>query len=432
MQRVLVIDRNQQPLMPCFPARARELLRSGKAAVFRRYPYTIILKERASGDVQPIAFKVDPGSRVTGIALVADFQHGKRVIWAGELIHRGRVIKTALATRRVLRSNRRNRKTRYRQARFDNRRRREGWLSPSLMSRVYNLITWGSRLRRFTAITTINMELVRFDTQALQNPEICGVEYQQGELMGYEVREYLLEKWGRKCVYCGTKDKPLEVEHIIPKSRGGSNRVSNLTLACNGCNQRKGSQTADEFGYPNIQQAAKAPLKDAAAVNATRWALFGALKSTGLPVEVGTGGRTKYNRTKQGYPKTHWLDAACVSESGEHVYVALHHIPLIIKATGRGSRQMCRVDKYGFPRTSAKANKRVHGFQTGELVRAVITTGSKTGAYIGRVAVRSSGSFNITTDQETMQSISYKHCVSLHKSDGYNYMKGKGALLLHA
>jgi 5-methylcytosine-specific restriction endonuclease McrA len=281
MQRVLVIDKNKQPLMPCHPARARELLREGKAAVFRRYPFTILLKQREGGDMQPVAFKVDPGSKQTGIALVADFKRGKRVIWAAVLEHRGQQIKDALESRRSLRRGRRSRHTRYRPARFNNRRRREGWLPQSLMSRVHNVMTWATRLDRFAPLTSISTELVRFDTQLMHNAEISGVEYQQGELMGYEVREYLLEKWGRKCAYCGAQHIPLEVEHIHPKSRGGSNRVSNLTLACKPCNQKKGDQTAAEFGFPTIQQAAKAPLKDAAAVNATRWRLFGALTSTG-------------------------------------------------------------------------------------------------------------------------------------------------------
>ena len=427
MQRVFVVDKNREPLMPCHPARARHLLREGKAAVFRRYPFTIILKEREGGDVQPVAFKVDPGSRTTGIALVADCKRGKRIVWAAELTHRGGQIRDALLSRRQLRRGRRNRKTRYRPARFDNRRKPEGWLPPSLMSRVHNILTWANRLWRWSPVCSISMELVRFDTQALENPEISGVEYQQGELLGYEVREYLLEKWGRKCAYCGAENVPLEVEHITPKSRGGSNRVSNLTLACVPCNQRKGNMTAAEFGYPEIQAKAKRPLKDAAAVNATRWALWRAFDQSDLPLEAGTGGRTKYNRSRQGYPKTHWLDAACVGESGEYVYAPTSLAPLLIKATGRQSRQMCRMDKYGFPRTSAKQGRTQFGFQTGDMVRAVVTQGKKQGVYIGRVAVRSSGSFNITTRAGTVQGIGYRYCTPLHKSDGYSYEEGVSA-----
>jgi 5-methylcytosine-specific restriction endonuclease McrA len=422
MQRVLVVDKNKTPLMPCHPARAKELLNKGKAAVLRRYPFTIILKYEVEPNNQPVAFKVDPGSRTTGLALVADFKRGKRCIWAGELTHRSQKIKNSLQSRRQLRRGRRGRKTRYRPARFNNHKRPEGWLPPSLQSRVDNISTWRTRLTKIAPITHLAMELVKFDMQKMENAEISGVEYQQGELEGYEVREYLLEKWNRTCAYCGITDVPLEVEHIIPKSRGGSNRVSNLTLACTPCNQKKGSQTAEEFGFPLIQAQAKKPLKDATAVNATRWKLFETLASSGLPLEKGTGSRTKYNRKQQGYPKTHCLDAVCVGKSRQQVFVPQTMQALDIKAMGRGSRQMCRVDKFGFPRTKAKQFKRVKGFQTGDIVKAIVPSGKKTGTYIGRIAVRASGRFDIRTNQETVQGIGYKYCQLIQRIDGYAYL----------
>jgi 5-methylcytosine-specific restriction endonuclease McrA len=122
----------------------------------------------------------------------------------------------------------------------------------------------------------------------------------------------LLEKWERRCAYCGALNVPLQMEHIVPKVRGGSNRVSNLTMACKPCNDAKGKRTATAFGHPEVQAQAKRPLKDAAAVNASRWALYRHLLATRLPIEVDPGGRTKWNRTARGLPKTHWLDAACV------------------------------------------------------------------------------------------------------------------------
>ncbi len=140
-------------------------------------------------------------------------------------------------------------------------------------------MTWVKRLVRYCPVTSIALELVRFDTQALQNPEISGAEYQQGRLFGYEVREYLLEKWGRKCAYCGKENTSLEIEHIQPKSKGGTDRVCNLTLACHQCNQKKGDKLMEDFLKKKtdllnkIKSQAKAPLRDAAAVNATRWAL---------------------------------------------------------------------------------------------------------------------------------------------------------------
>lgn len=427
MQKVFVLDTNKTPLTPCRPKRARVLLKQGKAAVFRMFPFTIILKyEIQDASPRELRIKIDPGSKKTGIAILADSTG--EVVFAAEIEHRGQAIKNSLDSRRAIRRGRRNRNTRYRQARFLNRTRPKGWLPPSLKSRISNIETWVKRLMRLSPIQTISQELVKFDMQLMVSPEISGVVYQQGTLVGYEVREYLLEKWNRECAYCGKKDVPLEIEHIKPKSKGGSDRISNLTLACRPCNEKKNSKSIEEFlkDKPDILKRVlaqtKTPLKDAAVVNTTRWALFNRLKAIGLSVETGSGGLTKFNRIKRDLPKAHWIDAACVGQSTPEVLHTDGIKPLNIKAMGHGKRQMCRVDKYGFPRTSAKSQKVVKGFQTGDMVKAVVTKGKKIGTYIGRISVRISGYFNITTSNGVVQGISYKSCLKLHGSDGYNYI----------
>ena len=220
---VLIIDSNKQPLLPCKPSVARRLLDSGKAAVSRRFPFTLILKKAVEPVEKTLTLKIDPGSKFTGIALL----DGNDVIWMLEVEHRGSLISKKLEKRSASRRLRRSR-LRYRPPRLPNKKKPEGWLAPSLMHRVETTMTWVNRLTKLAAIKEIALELVRFDTQKINNPEISGTEYQQGTLYGYEVREYLLEKWSRKCAYCGTENTPLEVEHIHPKSRGGSDKVSNL------------------------------------------------------------------------------------------------------------------------------------------------------------------------------------------------------------
>ena len=283
-------------------------------------------------------------------------------------------------------------------------------------------MTWVDRLRRLCPIGALSQELVKFDTQLMQDAEISGIDYQQGELAGYEVREYVLEKFQRKCAYCKKTDVPLEIEHIVPKSKGGSNRVSNLTLACRPCNQRKGSQTAEELGHPKVQAQAKAPLKDAAAMNSTRWALYERLESSGLDVETSSGGLTKFNRTRLGLPKAHWIDAACVGKSTPEKLGVGEVKPLQIKATGHGSRQMCQVNKFGFPRSKTKAGKQLFGFQTGDVVRAIVTKGKNTGTHVGKVTVRATGSFDINSNKTGAQSVSHKYCTLIWSSDGYSYI----------
>ena len=203
---VLVLDPNKQPLTPIHPAKARLLLNQEKAAVFRCYPFTIILKEVVKETPKPITLKIDPGSKVTGLALV----QGNQVIWGAELTHRGQQIKDALTSRRQLRRSRRGRKTRYRQPRFLNRTRQKGWLAPSLQHRVQTTLTWVKRLIKLVPIDSIAVELVKFDLQKQENPEINGLEYQHGILFGWDVREYLLTKFNRTCQYCQATNQPLE------------------------------------------------------------------------------------------------------------------------------------------------------------------------------------------------------------------------------
>src|SRR5262249_448696 len=199
---IFVVDTDRRPLTPCHPARARKLLTSGKVAGWRRYPFTILLKHALPDAAsEPLRLKIDPGSTVTGLALLADATG--QVMWAGEVRHRGQQVHDRLLKRSAVRRTRRQRKTRYRPARCENRARCEGWLPPSLESRISNVMTWVERISHHAPVRAISQELVRFAIQLLEHPDISGIEYQQGELAGYEVREYLLEQFGRQCAYCG-------------------------------------------------------------------------------------------------------------------------------------------------------------------------------------------------------------------------------------
>jgi 5-methylcytosine-specific restriction endonuclease McrA len=353
-----------------------------------------------------------------------------QMVWAAELQHRGQQVHGAPLARRAIRHarrsrcSRRQRHTHHRLAHFANPCHPPGWLPPSIESRMATITTWVARLRRLRPIGALSLELVRFDTQLLENHEIRGVEYQQGTLAGYEIREYLLEKWDRQCVYCHATQVQLQIEYIVPKSRGGSDRVSNLTLACQSCNDAKGNRTAEEFGHPELQAQAQAqarqPLADAAAVNITRWALLRLLRATGLPLEMDTGGRTKWKRARRALAKAYWTDAACVAASTpERLVLSAGLRPLAIAAMGRESRQMRRVYRFGFPRTTAKGARRVQGFQTGDLVRAVVPSGARVGIYVGRVAVRSRGWFNIRTAGGAITDSSARCCRLVQRTDGY-------------
>lgn len=425
MPKVFLIDTDKKPLDPIHSAQARQLLRNGKAAIFRRFPFTLILKEsRPDTPVQPLRLKIDPGAKTTGFALVNDATG--EVVFACELQHRGFAIRDALTSRRQIRRGRRARKTRYRAPRFNNRKRPSYWLPPSLQSRVENIKTWVKRLIKLAGIGAISQELVRFDMQLMLNPDIQGNEYQQGTLAGYETREYLLQKWDRTCVYCGAKDIPLQVEHIHPRAKGGSNRLSNLTLSCEKCNVKKGTKDVKDFlkkdpeKLKRILSQTKKPASDAAAVNTTRFALLECLKQFGLPVETASGGLTKFNRSSQLLDKQHWIDAACVGKPTPTLNIKGVK-PLLIKAIGHGNRQMCITNKFGFP-IKHRSNIKFHfGFRTGDMVRATLPTGKFAGTHVGRVVTRATGVFEMVTVNGKISPVRYKYVHKIQRHDGYSY-----------
>lgn len=427
MNRIFVLSQQGKPLMPCAPARARKLLSLKQATVHKRYPFSIKLTTRNQGCIQPVELKYDPGSKETGIGIVLHGKNRLTAIFTAILTHRGQEIKDGLESRRAIRRSRRNRKTRYRKARFLNRTRKAGWLPPSVKSRVDNIVEWTKRFINLSSVSFISVEQVKFDMQKMNNAAIEGKEYQRGTLFDYEVKQYLLEKYHYQCVYCEKKNVPFEKEHVIPKSRGGSNRISNLVLSCRECNQKKGNLSIEEYlkDNPNLLTKIKSQLivslKDSASVNMSRLVLPEELRKTGLPVLTGTGAETSYNRVKQGYEKQHYIDAFCVGTTGINVYIPKDIKPLLIKKEKRNSRQMCLVDKYGFPRSQAKGSKMVKGFMTGDMVKAIVLKGKKKGIYTGKVSVRSSGSFNIKVKTGRVEGISWKTCCLLHRFDGYSY-----------
>ena len=419
---VFVLDYHKMPLMPCSEKRARLLLSRKRAVVHRLWPFTIRLKDRdrAASTVQPVAVKLDPGSKTTGIALVRLEQRPEgevhHALHLAELSHRGEQVHRALLQRAGYRRRRRSANLRYRPPRFTNRRRQRGWLPPSLLSRIVNVLTWVERYRSFVPLTRMEVERVTFDTQLLQNPELTGVAYQRGELFGWEVRAYVLAKFDYRCAYCGRENVAFELDHIVPRSRGGSDRVSNLAASCHDCNAVKGNRTASECGYPEVEARAKQPLKDAAAMNAMRYALVERLRTLGLEIHTRSGGRTRWNRDRFGMEKAHCLDALCVGELAGVRVPALRW--LAITAQGRGSYQRTNVDSSGFPRGYLTRHKRIRGFSTGDLVRAQVPDHLKTrGIHLGRVAVRASGSFRVSK----IDGINARYCLLVQRADGYGY-----------
>jgi 5-methylcytosine-specific restriction endonuclease McrA len=362
--KVFVLSLTGKPLMPTTPRRARLWLTAKRARVVGREPFTIQLCFATHTYTQSVTVGVDTGSQTVGIAATANGE----VVFQAQ-VHLRTQTSLRLCQRQQYRRSRRSRKTRYRPARFANRRRKKGWLPPTLRAKANAMIKAVQDVSGRLPVSQVNVEVASFDSQKMQNPEISGVQYQQGELQGYQVREYLLMKWQRRCAYCGAMGVPLQVEHITPRAKGGSDRVSNLTLACPPCNQRKGNRTAEEFGHPAVQAQAKEPLKDAAHVSSLKTAVVAGLQERFGCDQVGItfGYETKYKRLQVLHlPKSHAHDAVAIACALGEVVKPLPFV-FQFRCIPRGSYQLFKGKR---SEHKVWAPRKLHGWKIYELVEA--------------------------------------------------------------
>ena len=317
---VYILNNNGRPLMPTDRhGKVRHLLKEGKAKVVKRCPFTIQLLYDTKTYTQDIVLGVDAGSKVVGLSACTS----KKEVYSGEVELRNDIVEL-ISTRRENRRARRNRKTRYREARFDNRKRREGWVAPSILNKIGTHLTVVEKLHQILPITKIIVEIASFDIQKIKNPDIEGEGYQQGEQSDFwNVREYVFFRDGHVCQCCHgkSKDKILNVHHIESRKVGG-NAPNNLVTLCETCHRQyhKG-----EIVLPtNIRRGAS--FKDATFMGIMRWALYNKLKGLYPDVSMTFGYITKSTRIENGLPKEHYIDARCIAGAptakplGEYYY----------------------------------------------------------------------------------------------------------------
>ena len=357
---VPVQDVDGRPLMPTRPSRARRLMRQGRAekrwvkGVFRIRMTDIGINDDGI-EVDGVELNIDPGAAATGIAVTSETLGGRRVHALIELRHRGTRIKNRIDRRRSLRRNRRGR-LRNRKPRFDNRTRTDGWLPPSMLTRLANTETWIRRLCALFPVNFVRVETARFDTQLMADQEVGGRQYQQGELAGWQLRSYVFHRDGRKCAYCGNaRSDSYELDHIVSRSRGGTDRVSNLVVSCRDCNISKGNSRVEEFlaGNPArlsaIRRIRRASLAGASQMNIIVPELMRRLEQMELPATEHDAYTTSWTRRRLGLPKTHTNDAFCVGAPDARA--GLPEYKMVVRAVGHGDRQMLRpADRHGNPR----------------------------------------------------------------------------------
>lgn len=302
---VYVISHTGRALMPTkHHGKVKHLLRDGLARVARLNPFTIQLLYENEEFVQPVALGVDAGTGHVGLSATTE----KRELFAAEVTLR-RDIVDLISTRREARRNRRWRKTRYRPARFDNRRRPEGWIAPSVEQSVESHLALIRLVHSMLPVSRTTIEVGQFDTQLMQNLDIQGEEYQQGPQLGFwNVREYVLFRDNHECQHCHgkSKDHILNVHHIESRKTGG-NAPGNLITLCETCHK------AYHRGETVLDIKRRKPLKDATKMSIMRWAIYERAKAEFGDVRLTYGYITKYTRIFHNLEKSHSVDARCIS-----------------------------------------------------------------------------------------------------------------------
>ena len=304
---VYVLNQNGQPLMPTENhAKVRVLLKQGRAKVMNKCPFTIQLLYSSTNYTQKTTLGVDSGSKHIGLSATTK----NKVLFESDVELRNDII-DLLSTRRELRHSRRNRKTRYRKPRFNNRKRGKGWLAPSIKQKVDTHITMIAKVHKILPISNIVVEVASFDIQKIKKPTISGADYQQGEQLGFwNVREYVLFRDGHKCQCCHgkSKDKILNVHHIESRKTGGD-APNNLITLCETCH------TGYHRGTVKLPKAIHRGMsfKDATFMGIMRWALYEKLNAIYPDVKLTYGYITKNTRIKNGLSKDHYIDARCIS-----------------------------------------------------------------------------------------------------------------------
>jgi RRXRR protein/HNH endonuclease len=386
---VYVLNCHGEPLMPCQPRKARLLLQEGRAKVVRMGPFTIQLLYGSSGYKQEVSLGIDAGSQHIGVSATTEQQ----VLFEAEVQPRSD-IQELLATRRQFRRAKRNRKTRYRKARFLNRNKPQGWFAPSVQHKVDCHLKTIRLVHRILPVRRTTIEVAQFDLQKIRNPTIAGEAYQQGpQLAFWNVREYVLARDGHLCQWCkGTsKDRKLNVHHIESRKTGGES-PDNLITLCETCHDLIHRTHQEQ----KIERKSRG-FRDATQMGIMRWRIYEQAKELFPQVQLTYGYLTKHTRITHQLEKSHLVDARCITG---YPLACSDGTGYLMKYVRRNNRQLHKAPiRKGGRRQRNTAPKYVHGFRLFDCVRYE----NITCFVFGR---RSSGYFDLRTLDGTKVSAS--------------------------
>ncbi len=377
---VYILNSHGNPLMPCQARKARLLLKEGKAKVIKMVPFTLQLRYGSSGYTQEVSLGIDAGTQHIGVSATTE----KAVLFEAEVNPR-QDIQERLATRRQFRRARRSRKTRYRKARFLNRKKSKGWVAPSIQHKVDAHLKTIQLVHRIVPIRRITIEVAQFDLQKIRHPEIEGMGYQEGPQLGFwNTREYVLTRDGHLCQWCKgkSKDKILHVHHIESRKTGG-NSPDNLITLCETCHDLLHRSHQEH----QIQRTVRG-FRDATQMGILRWCIYEQIKAPFPQVQLTYGYLTKHTRITHQLEKSHIIDARCISG---HPLAQSDGTGYLVKWMRRNNRQIHKATiRKGNKRQRNTAPKNVQGFRLFDCVR-----------YHGQICFvfgrRSSGYFDLRT-----------------------------------
>jgi len=404
---VYVINKDGQPLMPTGNhAKVRVLLKTKKARVVNRCPFTIKLLYDSTNYTQPVSLGIDAGSKHIGISATTQ----EKELYCAQVELRNDVV-DLLSTRRQYRRSRRSRTTRYRKARFNNRKRRDGWLAPSVEQKIGTHLTVVGRVCKMLPVSKIVVETASFDIQKIKNPDIEGTGYQQGEQLAFwNVREYVLFRDGHTCQCCKgkSKDKVLNVHHIESRKTGGD-APNNLITLCETCHKgyHKGTIKLPKSIHRGMR------FNDATFMGIMRWTFYNRLKDIYPNVSMTYGYITKNTRIRNNLPKEHYVDVRCISGNATAKPLGLVYFQKKVRCHNRQIHKTTILK--GGIRKRNQAPYEVKGYRLFDRV-------SYKGQEYFIFGRRSSGFFDIRTLDGTKVnngSIGYKKLVLLEKQKNY-------------
>ena len=417
--KVFVKNLRNEPLMPTTPRKARKLLETGRAKIINYKPFTIQLLYPTGETKQEITVGVDLGAKHIGIAIKSQ----NKIIALGEIELRDDV-KSNLDTRRTYRRSRRNRKTRYRKARFQNRKRPKGWLPPSIESRIKNTFNWIDKFSSLLPNPELIIEVGKFDVQKMMNPNIMGTEYQKGNTYGYyDVRYYVFARDNYTCQVCKGKNKILQTHHIIYRSKGGSDKANNLITVCTDCHTHENHRQGQIFHKWMIAGKKLPSYKETLFMNIIRRRIY-----TKYPnAKVVYGSYTTVKRKELGLEKTHYNDALAITGitvnfKNEVGVFKIKQFRKKKRSLHEATARKGRTEPNRTQKRNSKNTKYQNGFYLNDKVRVLGKIGFISGFTNGGCYIKDIRGNYITLPDKTYKQVGYKHLEFINYNNNWQFI----------